>query len=100
MLSNSGLTYSKLRKNNPFKLLSQFFIRLLTIPHSNCYIEQQFSQVSLIKNEKRNLLDVTTVSSIVKVKSFYAEINEEGSNFEPQEKDYYFYNLAVNSRNI
>jgi len=83
---------------NPFKLLSQFFLQLLTIPHSNSYIEQQFSQVNLIKTEKRNLLDVTTVSSILKVKSYYSEINEEGSHFEPQEKYYYLYNLSINSR--
>ena len=82
----------------PFKLLSFFFINLMTIPHSNCYVERQFSQVSLIKNEKRNLLEVTTMSSILKVKSYYEDTNED-VGFEPQEKDYYFYNLIVNSKN-
>ena len=56
--------------------------------------------MSIIKNEKRNLLEVSTVSSILKVKSFYETYNnDEDFVFEPQEKDYAFYNLAVNSYN-
>lgn len=72
----------------------------MTISHSSSYIEQQFSQVGLIKTNQHNLLEVTTVSSILKVKSFYEYINEKNSYFEPQEKDYYFYNLCIVSKSI
>jgi len=37
-------------ENNPFNLLTSFFIRLLIIPHSTCSIERQFSQMAMIKN--------------------------------------------------
>ncbi len=70
------------------------------IQHSNTYIERQFSQVKLIKNDKRNLLEVTTVSSILKIKTYYDELNEKNRYYEPQENDYKLYNLSVNSFNI
>jgi len=60
-------------EKNPFRLLASFFINLMPIPQSNCYIERQLSQISLNKSEKRNLLDVATVSSILKVRSFYED---------------------------
>jgi len=90
--------YKVEEEKNPFKQLASFFINLMLIPQSNCYIERQFSQVSLIKSERRNLLDVATVSSILKVRAFY-EDQIENQSFGPQEKDYYYYNLNINSRN-
>jgi len=70
----------------------------MSIPQSNCSIERQFSQVSLIQSKKRNPLDVATASSILKVRSFY-EDKIENQSFEPQGKDYDYYNLNINSRN-
>jgi len=86
-------------EKNPFALLSNFFVNLLTIQSSNSYVEERFSQVKLIKTEKRNLLEVATVASILKVKSYY-ENKGENFNFEPEEKNYYFYGLIVNSYNV
>ena len=36
-------------------------INLLLIQHSNTFFETMFSQVNLIEDETRNLLDVATV---------------------------------------
>jgi len=58
-------------KQNFFKPLARFFINLMTIPHSNSFVEQQFSQVGIIKTDIRNQLEVATVSSLIKVKSYY-----------------------------
>ena len=52
----------------------------------------------MIKTDKRNLLSADTVLSILKVRSFY-EDKIETQAFEPQDKDYYYYNLFINSRN-
>ena len=75
----------RIEGKNAFRLLMSFLINLTSIPQSNCYIKRQFSQVSLIRTEKRNLLAFATVSSILKVRSFY-EDKIENQPFEPQEK--------------
>lgn len=53
------------------KLLARFMINLMLIPHSNMFVERIFSQVNLIKTDTRASLEVDTVSSILKVKSYY-----------------------------
>ena len=63
-------------------------INLTLIPHSNCFVERMFSHVSNIKTEIRNGLDVATVSSLLKIKSFY--LNDENL-FEPTEDHYSLY---------
>jgi len=89
----------KIEENkNPLKLLVSFIINLLLIPYSNCYIGRQFSQVMIIKTEKRNSVRIDTVPSILKVRSFF-EDKIETQSYEHQERDYYFYNLFVNSHN-
>ena len=50
--------------------LAKFFLNLMTIHHSNCFVERMFSQVNLIKTSQRNLFDVSSVSSILKIKSY------------------------------
>ena len=77
--------------------LSKFFLNLMTIQHSNCFVERMFSQVNLIKTSQRNLLDVSSVSSILKVKSFYSDYTRPDSElvYEPQEKDYYHYKTNI-----
>ena len=62
----------------------------MIIPHSNVYVERSFSHVNLIKTDLRNLLDITTVSSIMKIKSFY---QNEGDDymFEPTEDHFICY---------
>ena len=68
--------------------LSRFAINLLLIPHSNVYVERVFSKVNLIKTDLRNLLDVSTVSSIIKIKTFY---ENEDKLFEPTSDHYMCY---------
>ena len=60
----------------------------MLIPHSNVYGERSFSKVNIIKNEMRNSLDISTVSSIMKIKFFYENFDEL---FEPTEDHYLCY---------
>ena len=46
---------------------------LCTIPHFNCFVERMFSIVSANKDKSWNLLEVSTVSTLLKVKSYYSE---------------------------
>ena len=56
-----------------FKKLAKFMSSLCTIPHSNCFVERMFSIVSANKDKSWNLLEVSTVSTLLKVKSYYSE---------------------------
>ena len=71
----------------------------MTIRHSNCFVERVFSQVNLIKTSQRNCLDVSTVGSLLKVKTYYSKYEDDKSErlFEPEEKDYYYYKINVKS---
>jgi len=89
------------QENWKYKLLANFFTNLLLIPHSNMFIESMFSHVSSIKTAKRSLLEVGSVSTIMKVKSYYFE-SEKLSNddtklplFEPEEEHYSLYKLNI-----
>ena len=57
----------------PFKSLAKFVTNLCIIPHSNCYIERMFSLVSINKDKLRNSLEVSTVSTLLKIKSYYQD---------------------------
>jgi len=57
-------------KNSSFKKLAKFMSSLCTIPHSNCFVERMFSIVSANKDKSWNLLEVSTVSTLLKVKSY------------------------------
>jgi hypothetical protein len=74
-------------KDTKYEKLICFFINLLLIRHSNSNIERAFSAVKIIKNDKRNSLEVSTVSSISQVKSFH----ENDSKFEPDDDHYFCY---------
>ena len=80
-------------KDLKYEKLARFFINLLLIRHSNSNIERAFSAIRIIKTEKRNSLDVATVSSIMQVKSFY----DNNSKFEPDEDHYFRYKHFVKS---
>ena len=54
-----------------YKLLSKFFTNLMVISHSNMYVESMFSHIGNIKAPLRNKLEVGSVESIMKVKSYY-----------------------------
>ena len=84
-----------LKTRKDFDKLSKFMINLMLIPHSNCFIERMFSHVSIIKNGIRNQLDVATVASLIKIKSFYIDQKEL---FEPT-KDHYdlYHNYRTSS---
>ena len=78
--------------------LAKFFLDFMAIHHPNCFVERMFSQVNLIKTSQRNLLDVSSVSSILKIKS-YSDYTGSDSKlvFEPQEKDYLHYKTNIKS---
>ena len=80
------------KKETKFLNLSKFFLNLMTIPQSNTFVERIFSQVSNVKTEKRNLLDITTMSSIIKLKSYYIDSDEQ---FEPNEEHYSTYSNFI-----
>ena len=84
-----------LRTKKEFEILSKFMINLMMIPHSNCFFERMFSHVGLIKNEIKNQLDVATVSSLIKVKSFYLY---DEKLFEPTEDHYTLYHNYIKNR--
>jgi len=69
----------------------------MLIPHSNMFIESMFSHVNAVKTPIRNLLSVNSVSTILKIKSFYLTSKdpnkeEEKKNlFEPTEEHYVLY---------
>ena len=56
------------------------------------YVERMFSQVNLIKTKGRSNLEVESVASLLKIKSYY--INDEGL-FEPEDIHYEPYEKFV-----
>ena len=90
------------QENWKFKLISKFFSRLLLIPHSNMFIESMFSHVGAIKTPLRNLLEVNSVSNIMKIKSYYLkskDLEKDEKNdsilFEPTEDHYSLYKSFI-----
>jgi len=75
-----------------FKLLARFFINLLTIPHANMFVERMFNQVNLIKTKTKSLLEVSSVSAILQIKSYFPNDEEL---FEPEEIHYSLYEQFV-----
>ena len=79
-----------------------FLTKVLLIPHSNMFVESMFSHVNAIKTCSRNLLNVTTVSDLMQIKSFYLkssdiekEDKEKEALFEPTEEHYKLYKACV-----
>ena len=66
-------------------------INLILIPHSNAYIERVLSILNATKTDCHNLLDVTTVNSIMKLKAYY----DENSTFEPDEEHFICYKANI-----
>ena len=85
-----------LKNKKEFEKLSKLMINLMLIPHSNAFVERMFSHVKIIKNEIRNTLDVATVSSLIKIKSFYLDSEEL---FEPNEDHYNLYHNFIKKSN-
>ena len=77
----------------------------MLIPHSNMYVENMFSHVNTIKTPLRNSLNVSTVASLFKDKSYYLnnenyfaekdELLERHILFEQEAKHYRFYKLCI-----
>jgi hypothetical protein len=84
--------------NENFIHLSLFFTKIMMVPHSNAFVERMFSHVNNIKNDARNRLDVTSVSNILKVKSYYQ--NSESELFEPTEEHYESYQNFIKAEKI
>ena len=57
-----------------------------------------FSHVKNIKTDKRNLLDITTISAIMKIKSYYSD-QEDILSFEPNEEHHEAYIHFIKSDN-
>ena len=61
-----------------FKKCDNFVIILLNLPNSNATVERIFSTYSLIKTERRNLLDLETFESIIWVKEHFKSNGKRG----------------------
>ena len=51
-----------------FPIISKLTQALLSLPHSNAVVERIFSQVTLIKTQKRNSLRTSTMDALLMVK--------------------------------
>ena len=49
-------------KSNKFDKLALFMANIMTIPHSNAFVERAFLHVNNIKTDLRNLLEVASVN--------------------------------------
>ena len=74
-----------------YKKLAKFFINLMLIPNSNAYTERVFSMVKHTKTDLRNLLEVTTVSTMMQIKTYY----EENEILQVDEDNMFCYNHAI-----
>lgn len=61
--------------------VKNFISAVLSLPHSSASAERVFSQVQLIKNEKRNRLINETLNGILGAKSLLA--NNDCHNWKP-----------------
>ena len=52
-----GYWVDMLKNDASYFKLANFMLNLMTIQHLNCFIERMFSQINLIKNYQKNLLD-------------------------------------------
>ena len=78
-------------KSNKFDKLALFMANIMTIPHSNAFVERAFSHVNNIKTDLRNLLEVASVNSIMQVKTFY----DYDPKFEPNEDHFECYRTNI-----
>ena len=84
MASNKKLKVTPLKEDQVKDVVPLF--KFLKQPY--VYVERVFSKVNFIKTDLRNLLDVSTVSSIIKMKIFY---ENEDKLFEPTLDHYMCY---------
>lgn len=82
----------KSEDTNKFKKLARFFINIMLIPHTNMFVERMFSSVNLIKTKTRSCLEVDSVSSFLKIKSY---LNSSENLFEPEDIHFTLYNQFV-----
>lgn len=54
--------------NKKFKEISEFALKLLSLPWSNAEVERVFSQINLVKSNLRNRLYLTTIDSILSIR--------------------------------
>lgn len=50
---------------NPFQEIAEFVLSLLVLPYSNAEVERLFSMMNIIKNNKRNKLQIQTLNSVL-----------------------------------
>jgi len=98
---NPNITSKNIEKKN--HQITSGIINLLIIPHSNCFVERVFSLVNLTKTRCRNLLEVSTVSTQLQVKTYHDD-NEmknekEKYEFETDEDHYLCYSQTIKTLN-
>jgi hypothetical protein len=61
-------SYKDCADNNPFKELSLFALKMLSLPHSNADVERVFSVMNTVKTKLRNRLHLRTLNAILNIK--------------------------------
>lgn len=62
-----------------FPFLSEFAQNILTLPHSSANVERIFSEITLIKTNKRNCLGTETLKGLLFTKDHLKQISSEPS---------------------
>ena len=53
-----------------FKEISKVMVNLLSIPFSNAFVERVFSFLTNLKSKQRNKLSISTLNSVLRIKSY------------------------------
>ena len=75
--------YTDSAGNRPFRLISTAVIRMLCLPTSNADIERVYSQVNVIKTNKRNRMKTDVLESILYIKYGLRRMNKKVHEFVP-----------------
>ena len=59
------LQYKNAARENPFSLISQLAITILSLPHSNAEVERVFSSMNIIKTKQRNRMSLKTINALI-----------------------------------
>jgi len=79
------------KKDIGFRKLARFMVNLCMISHSNSFVERLFSIVNANQTKPRNSFEVTTMSVLMQVKSYYED--EEILNINEKHFDLYRFHV-------
>ncbi len=77
------LLYQDALGNQVFKELAEGVLRMLCLPISNGEVERVFSQVSLVKDKKRNRMKMDTLEAVLYCRFGLSRIGETSGSFVP-----------------